>query len=265
MIFEVNASLEEYRFNDAASTLYQFVWHEFCDWYLELVKPALAHEKGPQKEAALSTLVHVLEVTLRLLHPFMPFITEELWQHIPHEGESIYSKNFPHVKDGITDKEAEQDMQLIMETISSIRNIRGELNIPPPLEINVLIKAADKNKELLLDNVTSISTLARTGDLTIGEEVTKPKGAAFTSASTIDIYVPLEGLFNVDKEISRLQKELKKKEESLHGIQRKLANESFMTKAPEKVVEKERMKYKELLGDINKFKDNIMRLEEIKK
>jgi valyl-tRNA synthetase len=265
VISEANSSLEEYRFNDAANTLYHFIWHEFCDWYLELVKPALAHEKGPEKEAALSTLVHTLEVTLRLLHPFMPFITEELWQHIPHEGESIYSKNYPHVKDGIADKEAEQDMQLIMETINSIRNIRGELNIPPSLEINVLIKAYDKYKELLLGNVTYINTLARTGSLTISEDVTKPKGAAFTSVGTIEVYVPLEGLFDVDKEISRLQKELKKKEESLHGIQRKLANESFMTKAPEKVVEKERMKYKELIGDINKFKDNIKRLEELKK
>jgi valyl-tRNA synthetase len=265
VIADVNLSLEEYRFNDAASTLYQFIWHEFCDWYLEMAKPALFQTKGPQKEAALSTLVHTLEVTLRLLHPFMPFITEELWQHIPHEGESIYSKEYPRIDDGIVDNEAEQNMQFIMDSITTIRNIRGELNIPPSLDINVLIRAADTYKELLLDNVTYIKTLSKTGNLTIGEDVTKPKGAAFASVGAIEVYVPLEGLFDIDQEVKRLQKELLKKEGSLNTIKRKFANESFMTKAPEEVVVKERTKYKTLLGNIKKYKENINRLEELKK
>ncbi|RMD54058.1 MAG: valine--tRNA ligase, partial [Nitrospirae bacterium] len=264
VIEDVISSLDDYRFNDAASSLYQFIWHELCDWYIEMVKPTLYKGDELSKRAAKSTLIHTLDVVLRLLHPFMPFLTEEVWQKLPIEGESIYLEPYPKPSDGILDEKAEEAVKIIMDAVSTIRTIRGELNIQPSLKLSVLINVSGKPKDVLLKHTDYIKKLANVEKLEIGEDIKKVKGAAFMSTAYMSIYVPLEGVLDIDTEIKRLEKELKKRQESIKIIQNKLANESFITKAPPKVVEKERKRLEELSTEAERFKDNIERLSQWK-
>lgn len=263
VIKQVNQFLEEYRFNDAASALYQFTWHEFCDWYLEMVKPTLYGEDGPSKDSALSTLVYVLETLLRLLHPFMPFITEELWQHIPHKGESIYTQSYPDGSEDFTDSEAESRINYIMEAVNGIRSIRGELNLPPSRQFNILIRTAnDKVKQVLFENILYLSKLANADNTKIGSDVTKPKGSAFIASQGMEIYVPLEGVVDIESEINRMLKILRKKEDSFAFANKKLINNEFISKAPKEVIEKERIKANNLYVEIVKLKENIERMQQ---
>ncbi len=261
---EVNKSLEEYRFNDSANLLYQFVWHEFCDWYLEMTKPALYGEDGNSKKAAVSTLVHVFEAALGLLHPFIPFVTEELWQYLPigNKTESLCIRRFPTKADGIEDKDAEYEMGLIMDVVSGIRNIRGELNLPPSLELNVTIKTPDKTTNILNENISYVSKLAKTANIEIGHDVRKPEDAAVSINPGMEIFVPLKGLFNVEAEVKRLNKEINKIEESLALIQRKLANEKFMKKAPKAVVEENTYNYQKYKEKILAIQDRVEKLRQ---
>jgi valyl-tRNA synthetase len=260
---QVNQSLEEYHFNDAASALYQFIWHEFCDWFLEMVKPALYGSNGTSKDSILSTLVYSLETLLRLLHPFMPFITEELWQNIPHEGESIYKRPYPDGSEDLTDKEAEYQINYIMEAVNGVRSIRGELNLSPSRQFNILIKPlGDRVQQVLLDNMVYLSKLANVDNAMIDNAFTKPKGSAFIAAQGMEIYVPLEGVVDIESEIARLLKVSLKKEETFLVINRKLSNSEFTSKAPKEVVEKEKIKANELYEEIEKLKENIQRMQQ---
>ncbi|MEF9437412.1 MAG: class I tRNA ligase family protein [Candidatus Mariimomonas ferrooxydans] len=261
---EVNKSLEEYRFNDSASLLYQFVWHEFCDWYLEMIKPALSGKDENSRKAAVSTLVHVFEATLGLLHPFIPFVTEELWQYLPigNKTESLCIRRFPTKADGIEDKDAEYKMGLIMDAVSGIRNIRGELNLPPSLELNVTIKTPDKTTDILNENISYLSKLAKTANIEIGHEVRKPEDAAVSINPGMEIFVPLKGLFNVEAEVKRLNKEINKIEGTRAFIQRKLANENFINKAPKAVVDENMYKYQEYKEKIQAIQDRVKKLRQ---
>lgn len=262
---DINAALTEYRFNDAATSIYQFIWHEFCDWYIELSKPVIYNNTNNDalRPATLKCLLYVLESSLRLLHPFMPFVTEEVWQTIPHKGETIMLSPFPHYKE--RDIEAEEKMSYIMEAITGIRTIRGELNIPPSLELFVLIRPYNKEtEEILAGNSLYISKLARTRELSIGTEVTKGKGVATSVRDHLEVYVPLEGLLNVDAEIKRLRKDMQKVEQSISSLDRKLLNEDFIRKAPKNVVEKEKIKYNEFMQKKERIIESINKLEELR-
>jgi valyl-tRNA synthetase len=245
---EVNISLEEYRFNDASGTLYQFVWHELCDWYVEMIKPVLYGENETTQKTAISTLVHVFEVALSLLHPFMPFITEEIWQQLPcnKDVESICIRKFPDSGEGIVDKEAEEKMGVVMEAVTGIRSIRGELNIPPTRSLNALIKTLDNSDRILTENIIYITKLANAMDIDIGRDIKAPKNAATAIRNEMEIFIPLKGLIDVDTEMKRLRKEMTKLEESILIIERKLKNENFVKKAPKAVVDANRAKYNEL-------------------
>ncbi len=262
---DINTALTEYRFNDAATSIYQFIWHEFCDWYIELSKPVIYNNTSNDalRPATLKCLLYVLESSLRLLHPFMPFVTEEIWQTIPHKGETIMLSPFPHYKE--RDIEAEEKMSYIMEAITGIRTIRGELNIPPSLELFALIRPYNKEtEEILAENSLYISKLARTRELSIGTEVTKGKGVATSVRDHLEVYVPLEGLLNVDAEIKRLRKDLQKVEQSISSLDRKLLNEDFIRKAPKNVVEKEKIKYNEFMQKKERIIESINKLEELR-
>jgi valyl-tRNA synthetase len=260
---EVNKLLKEYRFNDAASILYQFVWHEFCDWYLEMIKPALYGTDKNLRESALSSVVHVFKTTLALLHPFIPFITEELWQYFQtgDKCESLCIHKYPSEADGILNKDAEHDMGFIMDVVTGIRNIRGELNLPPSLEISAVIKTSDGTAEILNKNISYITRLAKAGTISIGSDMEKPEDAAVSIRSAMQIFVPLKGLLDVNAEITRLEKEIKKIEESLSLIQRKLTNGDFLQKAPQAVVEENRAKYQESLDRIQGIQSSIEKMK----
>jgi valyl-tRNA synthetase len=261
---EVNKSLEEYRFNDAANLLYQFMWHESCDWYLEMTKSALYGKDENLRKAALGTIIHVFDITLSLLHPFIPFLTEELWQYLPiaNKAESLCVRKYPTEVDGIIDKDAENRMGLVMEAVAGIRSIRGELNLSPSLELKAIIKTSNGTENVLNENISYISKLAKTSSIEIGHDVRKPEDAAVSVKPTMEIFVPLKGLLDVDAEVKRLNKEIKKIEGALSIIQRKLSNEEFINKAPKAVVEENRANYQEFRDKIHTFQDGIRKLKQ---
>ncbi|MDO8281175.1 MAG: valine--tRNA ligase [Thermodesulfovibrionia bacterium] len=263
---DVNKSLEEYRFNDSAGILYQFMWHELCDWYVEMIKPELYSDDTASKNSAVSVLVHTFEATLRLMHPLMPFLTEELWQDctVKDKAESICISRYPTASDGIPDPEAERKMKVIMDVVTGIRNIRGELNLSPGLQLTAMIRTMEGAKAVIDENITYITKLAK-ADIETGDDIVSPEGAATSIRPSMEIYVPLKGLFDIDAELSRLSKEMSKVQETFAFIDKKLSNEGFVSKAPEAVVEENKAKHSELKDKIDSIKENIDKLKEWKK
>jgi valyl-tRNA synthetase len=266
VVKEVQAALTDYRFNDVASTLYQFIWHEYCDWYLELSKPALYEEKGSASRKATQTvLAHVLETALRLLHPIMPFITEEIWQTLPEgvrsEAQSIMISKFPAVDEKRINAEIEQDMQMVMDTILAIRNIRGEMNIAPSAQINAIVKVETKKLGAHLEKSAGyVKTLARLSELRIGMNETKPKAAATGVITGAEVYVPLEGILDLAQERDRLMKEIAKISKDIDVFSRKLSNKDFVDKAPKAVVEKDTAKLEEFKVKREKLEQSLKML-----
>jgi valyl-tRNA synthetase len=263
----VNKALDEYRFNDAASDIYQFIWHEFCDWYIEMAKPDL---KNPEiQKDVIECLLYTLDVSLRLLHPFMPFVTEEIWQKIPHirrdnekVEESIMISRFPSSLP--RDYQAEEEMSYIIDAVTGIRTIRGELNILPSSEPYVSIKTYNgKVDEILKENVLYIKKLAHAGEIRIGKEVKKTEGSATCVKGSMEIYVLLKGVLNVEAEMGRLGKAKADVEESLSFFNKKLMNEDFLLRAPKEVVEKEKAKYEELSIRKERIMESIKKLREV--
>ncbi|MBN2439681.1 MAG: valine--tRNA ligase, partial [Deltaproteobacteria bacterium] len=243
-IAEVVRGLDEYRFNDAAAAVYQFVWHEFCDWYLELIKPVLyGGENPPGRRAAQETLLAVLTDSLKLLHPFMPFLTEEIWQNLVADGTSIMVSPFPETDDAFMDSGAEKEMGRIMEVITRIRNIRGEMNVAPSLKLNVTLAAPSEDLRRSLERGrVYIRNLANLEGLDITGETEEPKGAATAVAGSVQVYVFLAGVIDIEGEKGRLRKEIAKVEKELAVVAKKLANPEFLAKAAEAVVKKEQEK-----------------------
>ncbi|MBM7854541.1 valyl-tRNA synthetase [Desulfohalotomaculum tongense] len=247
---EVTDFLERYELGEAARVLYDFSWSELCDWYIELIKPRLYGKTAPRDRAAAQhVLVTVLRGTMELLHPFMPFITEEIWQHLPHKGESIMLQAWPEYDPELRDLEAENAMSLVMETITEIRRIRGEMKVPPGKVAETILVAADENsRSILAENTGYVQELAK-AEVNIKESLAeKPEQAAMGVARGVEVIVPLKGLIDIDKEIARLKKELQNIEKELQRVQGKLNNQGFLAKAPAEIVEKEKAKEKELLG-----------------
>lgn len=246
---EVTRNLELYELGEAARVLYEFIWNEFCDWYIELVKPRLYGSDSPEiRYAAQYVLWYVLLHTLELLHPFMPFITEEIWQHLPHSGESITIASWPTPREDFRAVEVEQEMQFLMEVIRAIRNLRRELNLPPAKQVYcVLVTDEERWRRLLEEYGDYLKDLAGVEDFRIletGKE--KPSQALTAVVRGVEIYLPLAGLVDLDKEIQRLEKELRLLEGELEKVRAKLTNEKFLAKAPPEIVEKERAKEEEL-------------------
>lgn len=218
---EIDQSLADYRFNDAANSIYQFIWHELCDWYIEMVKPVL-YDEAADRLPVRQCLLYILEKTLRLLHPFMPYVTEEIWQNMPHKGESIVAAEYP--ANLIRETEAEEHMSIIMEAVTGIRTIRGELNLSPSLELKAYIKTLSDDAEAVLSgNLTYFKKLAKADVIEIGSDVKKIKGSSVAVRNHVEVYVPLEGLLNLDLEIERLKKEEAKVDESIAFLNKKLS------------------------------------------
>jgi len=245
---EVIRGLDEYRFNEATGSLYQFVWHEFCDWYLELIKPVLySRDQSTRRRATQQTLQQALRTILKLLHPFMPFLTEEIWQTAVADGTSIMVSPYPEKDGGLADEDAERRMGLIMDCITRIRNIRGEMNIAPSKKLKVVISAPDMALEGILnegrDYIINLSNLEM---LTVGVNLAEPKGAAVGVVGAVRVFVLMEGMIDVAAEKARLEKEWTRVAKDLSAVSRKLANRDFMDKAAEAVIRKEEQKYQDL-------------------
>jgi valyl-tRNA synthetase len=262
-ISEVRLALDNYKFNEAASAIYQFLWHEFCDWYVELIKPILYQERDPaQRWVAQNTLFRVLNISLRLLHPFMPFITEEIWQSLPGNEGSIMVAEFPRADEREMEPGAEVEMGLVMGVIGAIRNLRSELNVPPAKQVEVVLQS--KNREALNTlecNRIYVESLARAGKIFIQSEGEKPKASATSVVGEVEVFLPLKGLINLEDEERRIQKEISKVAEELKRINLKLHNEEFLHKARVEAVEKEREKAKVLAEKEAKFKEGLARVQ----
>ena len=272
---EVQSALAEYRFNDAASLLYQFIWHEYCDWYVELSKPALYQKENVAlRRAVQTTLAQVLETALRLLHPVMPFITEEIWQKLPENTrvqvpgcgaavESIMVAPYPEPSDVLVNVEAEQDMQMVMDLVLAIRNIRGVMNIAPSAQLTVIVKVeSGETGSHLEKNGEYVRTLARVQEIRIGTAETKPKAAATGVIKGAEVYVPLEGVLDLAEERGRLQKEITKTSQDIEMFAKKLSNKSFVEKAPKAVVEKDTARLEELRSMREKLELSLKMLSE---
>jgi valyl-tRNA synthetase len=259
---EVNEALEAFKFNDAASAVYKFIWNEFCDWYIELSKSTLFKE-NPLRKSAQNVLVHVLETSLKMLHPFMPFITEEIWQKLPRQGESIMKSSFPKYLESRSDRGIENKMNLVMGVITSVRNIRGEMNLNPALRLALIVRAGDTEQEhTIRDYSPYIRALARVEHITIDNSAEKPKVAASSVFEGIDIIVPLEGMMDFEEEKNRIEKELKKIEKDIIVLDKKLSNKNFVQKAPPEVIEKDRQRLSALTEKKSKLQVHLKTIEQ---
>jgi valyl-tRNA synthetase len=264
---ETNAALADYKFNDAASTLYSFTWHEFCDWYIELVKDDLYGADPAVKARAQAVLYAVLEQLLRLLHPLMPFITEEIWHALPgaRPVASLMLAGYPTGEGLPVDAEGARRMELIMDVIKAIRNIRGEMDVPPGKQIAAVLDCRSADSETILNTGEKyVRALARVGELVCGVGVARPEKAATQVAGDVEILLPLAGLIDVDAEVARLAKEIGKVEKDVELFEKKLGNEAFVAKAPPEVLEKDRGKLaeaKEKLGILQQSLEKIQALK----
>jgi valyl-tRNA synthetase len=257
VISEVRQAMDEYRFNDYAQTLYQFFWHEYCDWYLEMIKPEFYGEDRERRERAQALALFVLRQMLIMLHPIMPFVTEEIWHRLPGSEGSIMEASFPVEDSTWKNVDAERDMRFLQELVTAIRNIRGEMNIAPGLEVDVVCRYQEDRERMIAENYEYlVKELARVKHFSIlpMEGTTKPKFAATGVAGSSEVSVILKDLLDFDAELKRVDKEIGKLESEVTVIQKKLHNEDFLKKAPEEVVEKEKEKLRRLMDKLQKLR-----------
>ncbi|NOZ02478.1 MAG: valine--tRNA ligase [Deltaproteobacteria bacterium] len=258
MVAAVRGALDGFRFNEGASVLYQFVWHRFCDWYLELAKGALA-EGGPRRRTAQTVLVTSLDGILRALHPFMPNVTEELWQRLKPflagRPDSIVVDAYPMTGDVPRFDEDARAMDEVLDLISAVRGVRSQVQVPPSEQVGVLVRPGGPEVAAHLDmHREDIRRLGRVDGFVIDADAQRPDGAALAVLPFAECYVEI-GAERIEAEIARLNKAIAKARKGLEGVERKLENPKFIDRAPEQVVQKERLKAAEL-------KDGIQRLDE---
>jgi len=286
---KVTTYLHQFRFDDAALSLYAFLWHEYCDWYVEMVKLRL---NDPNERYTAQYMVSaILEGTLRLLHPFMPFITEEIWQRLPisldgqggkgargregkagvsrpfaslkgrpeNRAESIVIAPWPEYQPEKVNDDIEKTMQLLMDVIDNVRSILGEMNVPSSREVEVLIQTPDKKeREILTAHLSDyINAFTRTSKIDIAAHHDKPDAAAVAVVGNVEIYIPLLGIIDIEKEKSRLTRRLEKAAKDLAGIEKTLSNKDFIAKAPEKIIQQRRERKAELEAEKTRLEKNL--------
>ena len=251
-LIELNDAMDKFEINNATKFIYAFVWNDFCDWYIELSKNRLYSDNDEIKSAVLTRALNIFDKLLKIVHPFMPFITEELWHLIKlrKDGESISISDYPAADHKLINEKAEKEMEFVQNIITAIRNIRGEMNIPPSKMLNAFIKSS----EVAPHQVDYIKKLAKVENLTVDKSLQKPKASTSAVLTDCEIYIPLEGLIDLDIERERLQKEITRFENSLTGINKKLSNEKFLQNAAPEVIEKEKNKQNDWQENIKKLK-----------
>lgn len=258
-ISELNDSLENFYINNASKILYDFIWHDYCDWYLEMIKSRLyGIEQNSVKTNVLERAFYIYEQILKMLHPFMPFVTEEIWQNIADRkpGESIMVSKFPECANQWINKDIERDASFMQNVVNAIRTIRGELNVPLNKEITILMnfhKVEDekliKNYEIYLKRLTKASEVVVTNQ--------RPKHSASSVVDNTEIYIPLEGIIDLETEKNRIQKEIDRINSMLQGIEKKLSNPNFIEKAPQEIVESEKKKRENFNLTLSKLRKNL--------
>ncbi|MBN1906205.1 MAG: valine--tRNA ligase [Deltaproteobacteria bacterium] len=261
---DVSIALEEYRYNDAAGIAYQFVWHEFCDWYLEMAKEWLYSEDEQLSLSVRCTLVKLLSGIMRILHPFMPFITEEIWQRLPGTSDSIMKASFPVQADYPVDDAAIKEMAFVMGVINSIRNVRGEMNIHPSKKVDIHVSMPDDTQRKVISaNINYIKNLARVEHIRLEKELVKPDASATAVYEGNNIHILLKGIIDVGEEKARINKEIAKIKKEMDISEKKLSNSGFLANAPDDVVVKVKEKVALLSNQLNKLMESLAFFEGI--
>ncbi|MDZ7374430.1 MAG: valine--tRNA ligase, partial [candidate division KSB1 bacterium] len=257
-------SIEEFHLDYMISALHGFFWHEYCDWYLEWIKPRLQGEDSGTRDRSLAIAIYVMRELLKLLHPTVPFITEEIWQHLrlPEETDLVITP-WPTVPDSFRDPEAEEAMTLLQSVISSVRTIRAEMRVPPAKKAEILVRVEEDGAlaNLIRENRPYIEFLSGAQRVEVGPQIQKPKASASAVVSGAEIYVPLADLIDLEVERARLRKEIERLEKLLAELNRKLASQDFVMRAPEEVVERERLKKQKFETDLEKLRLNLASLD----
>jgi valyl-tRNA synthetase len=271
-IAEARRAIDTYRFNDYANVLYHFTWHEFCDWYIEMSKLSLNGTVRDGSKISRRLLREVLEQILLLLHPVMPFVTEEIWQQLLGEDEKtmagdkralIMTQRYPNSSPEWVDVQTEQQMDFLMDSVRAIRNLRTEMNCAPGKEVKVIFHGPERDLSFLRAQELYLRLLARVGNVEYRTSGERPKGAATAVVGTTEIYLPLGDMINVSEEGARLAKEVKKVEDELARIQKKLSNHDFLGKAKEEVIKKEREKANQCEEKMHTLNQSLERLREV--
>jgi valyl-tRNA synthetase len=260
---EIGEMIERYDLGGAANLLYDFIWSEFCDWYIELAKTNLkaAGEESGARRITQEVLVQTFRQILQLLHPYMPFITEEIWQTLPHEGETLMLTPWPLINPALVDEAAEEEMNMLMGLVKAIRNIRAEVGVDPGRRVEAIFLAAADKAQVIKENQIYLENLAGLSKSALQpEDSEKPAKAMTAVVSGVEIFLPLAGMVDLDLEKQRLEKELAALAEEKQRLAGKLANEQFVQKAPPAVVEKERAKLTEVELNHEKVKARVAEL-----
>ena len=264
-VSEVTRLFDEYQFGEAGREAYNFIWNDFCDWYIEISKVALNGDDEELKARKQENLIWILDQILRLLHPIMPFVTEKLWLSMPHEGKSVMVAEYPTTHKEFENKQADQDMAFLIETIKAVRNIRMEVNAPMSSQIDIMIQLDDEaNKRVLDENADYVENFLHPKELTVASEVEAPKLAKTAVIPGAQIFVPLTELVNVDDELEKMEKEEKRLEDEVARCEKKLANKGFVGHASEAVVNKEKEKKADYESQLAGVRERIQDLKESK-
>ncbi|HGY55206.1 MAG TPA: valine--tRNA ligase [Caldithrix abyssi] len=257
-ITAVSENIDKFRVNDALDAAYHFFWHDYCDWYLEMIKPRLYNAKDEsEKKTALALASHVMKTSMELLHPFIPFITEEIWQHFrAADEESVVISAWPQPDESALDEEAEESVHILQEAIGSIRNIRAEMNVPPGKRVSLFVEADTAHKEFLKSQLVHFASLARVESIRDVPPDFDKTDAAVAVVKNIELFIPMADLIDRDKERQRLEKELQRLQGLEKALQNKLNNPNFLQKAPAQVVETERKKLQNIQENLQKVRQN---------
>ena len=261
-VSEVTRLFDDYQFGEAGRELYNFIWNDFCDWYIEMAKVALNGDNQELKTRKQDNLIWILDQILRLLHPIMPFVTEKLWLSMPHDGESIMVAKYPEPHAEFENEPARRDMAFLIEIIKAVRNIRMEVNAPLSSSIDIMIQLEDaKNERILTDNEDYVKNFLHPKELTISAQIDAPKLAKTAVISGAQIFVPLADLVNVEDEIKRMTKEEKDLQAEVERSTKKLSNQGFVAHAPEAVINKEKAKKADYENQLQSVQERIQELK----
>ena len=256
VIVRTDKLMDDFKFDHTAKALYEFIWAEFCDWYIEMIKERFFGDDAKRKEVAISVAMHVLKNILKLMHAYTPFATEEIWQKIKSENEpDLIIAEFPEVDEKWFDDSVEKEMKLIVEVATALRNLRGEMNVPPGKKIDAFFRGDASELAIIKSDMAVLKLLAKVENLEISENGEAPENCAKTVAGKLEIFIPMAGLVDLEAERARLSKEIEKTKNLIQNTQGKLSNENFISRAPEEVVNSEREK-------IEKYREKLAKLEE---
>ncbi len=260
-IQKVNRSFERYRINEVAKAIYDFVWADYCDWYLEFIKSRLNSQDPQTRETALVVAVHVFRQFLGLLHPYAPFITEELWQTLKREDEALLiSSPFPVEDEAFISKESETRLELLKSVITAIRSVCSEMGVNAGSKVNLVVRGANETTRLLQDQLQHLQRLGKVEEFTFGEDLAKPEHSATAVIESLELFIPLEGLIDLQAEQVRLNKNIDELHGRLTGVKQKLGNSNFVDRAPADVVENERKKQAQYTERLAKLRENLAAL-----